>query len=496
MEVRAEIVRLQLAETFVISREAPDWADVVHVTLGHDGVDGRGEAAPIERYGETAESALAFVERARPPRRRRSVRARGDRRAARGRSRASRRRRRRSTRRSTTCRGSCSACPSTACSGSRGAGPPTSWTVWLGDPDDMARRAAEAAPRFRRLKLKLGRRRRPRRRARARRARGHGPARSRSTSTSGGRSTRRSTRCGELAALGVEYVEQPLPRGRRGRRRAPAPLAGPDLRRRGLPHARRRRRLPRDRARRQHQAREVGRHPRGDPDGARRAGARARRDARLHGRVGARDRRGLLRRSALRPRRPRRQPAARATTRARARARRTASRSRPTRRAWALGCGVSATPSSSPRGSRTTPHYGKTMRGVLRYRREDVVAILDSARAGETHDGVPIVGTRRGRARASSRRSRSSASRRRAGGSRRRGASSCRAASRAGLDVENGLHEMLADDPELVRSPAARRRAARPAPAAGRPRLPDRARTSRSTRRSSSPSAPTARSGR
>jgi L-alanine-DL-glutamate epimerase-like enolase superfamily enzyme len=35
-------------------------------------------------------------------------------------------------------------------------GPPTSWTVWLGDPDDMARRAAEAAPRFRRLKLKLG----------------------------------------------------------------------------------------------------------------------------------------------------------------------------------------------------------------------------------------------------------------------------------------------------------------------------------------------------
>ena len=35
-------------------------------------------------------------------------------------------------------------------------GPPTSWTVWLGDPDDMARRAEQAAPRFRRLKLKLG----------------------------------------------------------------------------------------------------------------------------------------------------------------------------------------------------------------------------------------------------------------------------------------------------------------------------------------------------
>ena len=37
------------------------------------------------------------------------------------------------------------------------------------------------------------------------------------------------------------------------------------------------------------------------------------------------------------------------------------------------------------------PHYGKTMRGVLRYRREDVVAILDSMRAGENEEGVPIV---------------------------------------------------------------------------------------------------------
>jgi L-alanine-DL-glutamate epimerase-like enolase superfamily enzyme len=36
------------------------------------------------------------------------------------------------------------------------AGPPTSWTVWLGDPDDMARRAEGALERFRRLKLKLG----------------------------------------------------------------------------------------------------------------------------------------------------------------------------------------------------------------------------------------------------------------------------------------------------------------------------------------------------
>jgi uncharacterized NAD-dependent epimerase/dehydratase family protein len=39
------------------------------------------------------------------------------------------------------------------------------------------------------------------------------------------------------------------------------------------------------------------------------------------------------------------------------------------------------------------PHYAKTMRGVLRYRRDSVVAILDTKRAGEQEDGVPIVAT-------------------------------------------------------------------------------------------------------
>ena len=39
------------------------------------------------------------------------------------------------------------------------------------------------------------------------------------------------------------------------------------------------------------------------------------------------------------------------------------------------------------------PHYGKTLRGVLRYRRESVVAILDTQRAGESDDGVPVVAT-------------------------------------------------------------------------------------------------------
>jgi uncharacterized NAD-dependent epimerase/dehydratase family protein len=39
------------------------------------------------------------------------------------------------------------------------------------------------------------------------------------------------------------------------------------------------------------------------------------------------------------------------------------------------------------------PHYGKTLRGVMRYRRESVVAILDTERVGESDDGVPIVGS-------------------------------------------------------------------------------------------------------
>ncbi len=37
------------------------------------------------------------------------------------------------------------------------------------------------------------------------------------------------------------------------------------------------------------------------------------------------------------------------------------------------------------------PHYGKTMRGVVRYGPHPAVAILDSRRAGESYEGIPIV---------------------------------------------------------------------------------------------------------
>src|SRR6266568_9194580 len=53
VEVSARIVTLELAETFVISRDASDTADVLVVELRHSGVSGFGEAAPIERYEES-----------------------------------------------------------------------------------------------------------------------------------------------------------------------------------------------------------------------------------------------------------------------------------------------------------------------------------------------------------------------------------------------------------------------------------------------------------
>jgi uncharacterized NAD-dependent epimerase/dehydratase family protein len=94
------------------------------------------------------------------------------------------------------------------------------------------------------------------------------------------------------------------------------------------------------------------------------------------------------------------------------------------------------------------PHYGKTMRGIIRYGPDPVVAILDSARAGELHEGIPIVGsvndalcfeptvavvgvaTQGGRFPPAWR-------------------ELLKTCIAKGLDVESGLHEFLTEDPEL-----------------------------------------------
>jgi uncharacterized NAD-dependent epimerase/dehydratase family protein len=100
-------------------------------------------------------------------------------------------------------------------------------------------------------------------------------------------------------------------------------------------------------------------------------------------------------------------------------------------------------------GKSGDPHYGKTMRGVVRYGADPVVVVLDSERAGESYEELPIVGTVEealgyepttaivGVATA---------------GGRFPPAwkELLRQCVEAGLDLENGLHEFLTNDPELV----------------------------------------------
>ncbi len=153
MDVDARIVTLELAETFVISREARDTEDVVEVSITCSGVRGYGEASPIERYDESAESANAYIQEhaallgddpfaleeimERLPAREFAARSAVDVALH-------------------DLQGKLIGRPVYQLLGLRRAGPPTSWTIWLGDPDDMARRTEKVQGRFKRLKLKLG----------------------------------------------------------------------------------------------------------------------------------------------------------------------------------------------------------------------------------------------------------------------------------------------------------------------------------------------------
>ena len=217
MEVSARIVTLELAETFVISRGASDREDVVVVEVRHSGVAGHGEAAPIGRYGESARSALAYLDE--------HAEALGDDpfalEAALGRLPA----------REFAARAALDAAlhdlqgkllgqPVWRLLGLARSGPPTTWTVWLGDPDDMARRAERARERFLRLKLKLGGR------------DGLDVERVRAVRAAAGETPLQVDvneawsfeealeALPRLAELGVDYCEQPLPAG---------DAAGPEL---------------------------------------------------------------------------------------------------------------------------------------------------------------------------------------------------------------------------------------------------------------------------
>ena len=99
-------------------------------------------------------------------------------------------------------------------------------------------------------------------------------------------------------------------------------------------------------------------------------------------------------------------------------------------------------------GFSADPHYGKTMRGVLRYRRDDVAAILDSTRAGEIDDDVPVVGSVED---ALAFRPTTALVGVATQGGRfpPEWVAILSACIQHGLDLENGLHVFLGDDPEL-----------------------------------------------
>jgi L-Ala-D/L-Glu epimerase / N-acetyl-D-glutamate racemase len=156
VKLTARTVTLELAERFVISRSAQETAEVVYVEIEHEGERGHGEAAPVDRYDETAESALAFFDEAdalfgkHDPFALEEIGADlaelpGEQAAKAAIDAALH----------DLC-GKLAALPVWRLLGLRRQGPPTSWTIWLGDPDDMARRAEDVGERFRRLKLKLG----------------------------------------------------------------------------------------------------------------------------------------------------------------------------------------------------------------------------------------------------------------------------------------------------------------------------------------------------
>jgi L-alanine-DL-glutamate epimerase-like enolase superfamily enzyme len=226
VDASARIVELELTETFTIARGSEDTARVVEVEIRHEGISGFGEAAPIDRYHESAESAAAYVEEVatelgddpfaleevmrRLPEEQFAARAAID--AA----------------LHDLC-GTLIGKPVWRLLGLARSGPPTSFTIGLGTPDEMARKAerAHATGRFRRLKLKLGA--------------GDGLDVERVRAVRGVTDVPLQVDVNEywtldealdslpqLAALGVEYCEQPLPAGDPAgaelKRRSPLPI--------------------------------------------------------------------------------------------------------------------------------------------------------------------------------------------------------------------------------------------------------------------------------
>lgn len=202
---------LRLAEPFTISRSTSLVEEVLWIELEHEGVSGFGEAQPQWHYGETIEGAAAFLDEAGSllgddPFALETIGTRlegvlGNLAAKAALDGALH----------DLC-GKLVGLPVWRLLGLERGGPPTSWTIWLGDPDDMARRAERVEPRFRRLKLKLGGR-DGLDVDRVRAVRGVTALPLQVDVNEYWELDEALETVGQLAALGVEYVEQPLPAG-------------------------------------------------------------------------------------------------------------------------------------------------------------------------------------------------------------------------------------------------------------------------------------------
>jgi L-alanine-DL-glutamate epimerase-like enolase superfamily enzyme len=226
VQLSARPATLRLTETFTISRGSEDEAEVVHVELAHGGQTGYGEAAPSEHYDESAASALAFLEGAGEllgddPFALEEIEARLGERPGEHAAKAAI-----DAALHDLC-GKLLGVPVWRLLGLPQSGPPTSWTVWLGDPDDMARRAERVGGRFKRLKLKIGGGDSlDVERVRAVRSVADAPLQ---VDVNEGWSLEQALEAlPQLAKLGVEYCEQPLPAGDPGgpelRARSPLPI--------------------------------------------------------------------------------------------------------------------------------------------------------------------------------------------------------------------------------------------------------------------------------
>jgi L-Ala-D/L-Glu epimerase len=207
-------VTLALREPFSISRSTDETVDSVFVEIEHEDVSGYGEASPQDHYGESAASASAFLAEAASllgddPFALDEIEGRlaalpGEHAAKAAVDIALH----------DLC-GKLAGVPVWRLLGLKRMGPPTSWTIWLGDPDDMARRTERVGGRFRRLKLKLG--------AgdgldidRVRAVRGVTALPLQVDVNEGWALDEALENVKALGGLGVEYVEQPLPAGDEG----------------------------------------------------------------------------------------------------------------------------------------------------------------------------------------------------------------------------------------------------------------------------------------